>query len=202
MYESGAGGGPTAAQMSQFTLELINHYGLGALAEAANIQGASQLKNSAIELMAKVAADYNIDPEMLPETAGPFFPWPGGGYYFETGQAVTWAARLGKAAKGLHSGLQKTLKLASANLPLIFTTGAIYIAHDWLTSDKQVAIANARTLRDTVVSPAWKSMTPKERETIAQAFLGAGQAGPSISTVLLVGLGVVGVALVAKMLKK
>jgi hypothetical protein len=183
-YRLETGQGP--AQMMALTLELVDHYGLGMVSEAAGIQGGAQLKQKSAELFAGLAEDAGVEPTALMESS-------------QAAQAVAWISRVQAAGKALGTAAQRTIAAAGKNLGLLFVAGGLYIAHDYLTTDKQVQLAGIREMSKTV-RPNWAAMSPQERTHYAKMMTGPG--GPSTNTVLLVGLGVVGVIILSKIFKK
>jgi len=190
--------GQDVGDIALLVSELTDHYGLGMVAEAAGIEGGAKLRTGAAELLAGVADDVGVDLEAI-ETGQTWLRLQQHPYdrLAETGQA--WA-KVQKAASALHKGASKMLATASKNLALVFTIGAVYAAHDWLTADKQAKLQAQRQEAE-FIRENWKAMEPGERKAAAKAFLGRSGAIPGINTVLIVGGVIVGLFLLTKLAK-
>lgn len=166
---------PTAAQWNALAEEVTDWFAVGELAAAAGLPGGAQLQTDAADFLAFTAIEHGLDVDALP--------------VFETG-ALGGAAQ--KAFNWLRTNSRRLIDSARRSQGLIITIGAVYIAHDWVTADKQIEIAKHRD-KASVLKDHLNTLPPAKRAQILgtiAAGLDAGS-GPGFGTIALVGLGAV-----------
>jgi len=170
--------GPSVADVGGFMGELASFYAIGAVAQAANIEGGDKLREQTVALLAEVAGRTGAIDLSAPVPAG-----VESGFWAQLGMAANWLRVTGAA---LLAG-------AAANpgftLALIGSVGGIYTVHQWLTMDERIQIQRARELSG-VLQGAINGMSPEERARVVASAAGGLAPGMSTGRVVLWGLGI------------
>lgn len=185
---------PSPSEVLSIVTELSQWYGLGELASRAGISGGPDLLQQSTEVLAAVAVDLDLDLETAAQVLGTTG--------IESGQLGSRLLAAAQTAWGaLARNARSMVDTARRSKGLVLTFGGLYIAHDWLTSDQQIALSEVREKGD-FVRAAWNASTPQERAAITEQYLAETATGPSIGTIALVALGLAGGWLIYRIVRE
>ena len=173
--------GPSVADVGEFMRELGGLYAVGAVAEAANIQGGRKLRGQVVDLLAEFTERTGLE---LPSSAPA-----------ESGIAVAAAGRIAAAFNWLRATGTSLLAGAAAtpgfSLALVGGLGSLSVIDNWLTMDERIQATQARELGSTMQT-AINGMTPEDRARFVANAAGRLAPGWDLGRVVVYGLGAVG----------
>lgn len=175
--------GPSVADVGAFMGELAGLYAVGAVAEAANIQGGRKLRGQVVDLLAEFSERTGLE---IGSSSGAA----------ESGIAVAAATTVARVFNWLRATGTSLLSGAAANpgftLALVGGVGSLSVIDNWLTMDERIQANQARQLGSTMQT-AINGMTPEDRARYVANAAGRLSPGWDVGRVVLYGLGAVGI---------
>jgi hypothetical protein len=170
--------GPSVSQVGELMGELASFYAVGAVAEAANIEGGSKLKDQTAYLLAEIS-----ERTGLIDLSAPAGPAESGGFWLALAGAANWLRATGASL------LTGAAAQPGFTLGLVGLVGGTYTVHQWLTMDERIQQSKARELAE-VLQGAINGMSAEDRARFVASAAGGLSPGWSTGRIVLWGLGI------------